>query len=456
MPAEEIDKKLQSIDTPETDSKFFDIDFDGIVSLKPEYRGHPSSTTYPYAVSDNGINVDGSKINELPEKIIIPNVIDGTAVAGFQEGMFRNNEKIKEITIPDAVKEIPSNFCQNACFLVKVNGTEHITKVAKNSFAYTRIKKLSFPDLKEMADVAFGACCYLYSIDIGDYVTEIPKQAFQQCISLSLVSGGDKVTKIGENAFYLTYNLKNLPLLSNVTSIGKNAFYRSRIQFDWSTIQGQCTFETNATPVMDNTTDFWTGVNYTPCENRLVTVMSQSNDEWKDLYFGESGEIYYNGCAIFGIIHIHSAFTGKKYAHPDEFTEEVRAIDPSFVTDPSKHPRWFNNSVSLFQALGYKTTVYSLDSETTTITKEHYQSICNALAKGDYVYMEVSTPNDVDGGHIMVLYGINSIGEMLVLDSQSMFEKYRATGIIDDTQKYRIPLQNITGPHCSFIIVEKQ
>lgn len=432
----------------ETDAKFFDIDYDGIVSLKAEYRGHPTATTYPYAVSDNGVGVDGSKIDELPEKIVIPNVIDGTAVAGFQAGMFHCNEKVKDITIPEGVEELPTYFCRDAYNLKTANGTEGITKVGQSAFAYTRIEKLLFPNLEELANGAFAACNYLYSIDIGDKITEIPAQGFQQCLLLSRVKGGNKVTKLGNQAFYYTANLKNLPLLTQVTSIGTNAFYRSRIQFDWDSIKGQCTFSDKATPVMDNNTDYWTGVEYTPCENRIVTVMSQKNAEWKDVEFGETGYTYYNGCAVFSILHIHSAFTGKVYNHPDEFAEEVRAINPKYVT--TNHPRDFDDAVSLLADLGYKVTPYVNDD-----SRESYQAICNALAKGAYVYVNVSTANDVNGGHAVVLYGMNSIGEVLVLDPDCMYERYRATGITDDTQKYRIPFPNITGPMRDVIIVEK-
>lgn len=428
--------------------KYFDIDYDGIVSLKPEYRGHPAKDTYPYAISENGVGVDGSKIDELPEKIVIPNVIEGTAVTGFQAGIFYGNEKVKELTIPDVVEELPECFCRDAINLKTVNGTENIIKVTGHSFAYTRVEKLLFPNLKEMASMAFGACNYLYSIDIGNNITEIPAQAFQQCCKLSLVKGGGKVTKIGDKAFYITVNLKNLPFLSKVTSIGVSAFYKSRIQFDWDSIKGQCTFGNGATPVMDNTTDYWTGVEYTPCKNRIVTVMSQKNEAWKDEIFGETGRTYYNGCAVFSVLHIHSALSGKVYTHPDEFAEEVRAINPKYVT--TNHPREFENAVSLLQDLGYKTTVYKDDN-----SQESYQAICEALARGAYVYTNVSTANDVHGGHAVALYGMNGNGEVLVVDPDSMYEKYRATGVTDDVQKYRIPLQNLTGPGRDSIIVEK-
>lgn len=439
----------EDLEPATAEEKYFDIDYDGIVSLKAAYRGHPAKTTYPYAISDNGVGVDGSLIHELPEKIVIPDVINGTAVSGFQSGMFYRNERVKEITIPDAVEKLPEYFCREAVNLKAIHNTEHITKLGTMFMAYTRVKKAMFPNLKEVANTAFGAASFLCSVDIGNNITEIPTQMFQQCPKLSLVNGGGKVTTIGDKAFHTTENLKNLPFLSQVTSIGASAFFQSRIQFDWSSIEGKCTFGKYATPVIDNTTDYWSGVEYEPCTNRLVTIMSQSNALWKAETFGDSGITYNEGCAVFCCLHIHSALSGKAYNHPDEFAEELRAIDPDLVTE-AKHPSVFTNVAPLFNALGYKTTVYQ-----DAITQETYQAICNALARGAYVYTQVSTANNENSGHTAVLYGINGIGEVLILNSSVTFEKFRATGITDEVHLSRMPYQNLSGPSSNIVIVEK-
>ena len=105
-----------------TDEKFFDIDYDGIVSLKAEYRGHPTASnigSYPYSESDMGADNDGSKIDELPEKIVIPEVINGRTVVGFQPGMFYANYRVKEIVFPISVTAIPEAFALEAKYLAE-------------------------------------------------------------------------------------------------------------------------------------------------------------------------------------------------------------------------------------------------------------------------------------------------------------------------------------------------
>ena len=408
-----------------TPDYYFSIDYDGVVSLKAEYQA------------------DGSNNAELPEIIVIPDVIDGTAVSGLQARMFQKNLRVKEITIPDGVTEIPERFCSGAKNLTAIHNTAQVTKLGMRVVLNTQIKKAIFPNLKEVApDGALAQATSLYFVDIGDNITEIPYGMFRACTRLSLVKGGGSVKTIGKEAFYLTHNLKNLPFLSQVTAIGARAFFRSRIQFDWSTIKGQCNFgEENdyATPVIDNTTDYWTGVKYTPCENRIVTTMSQSDSRWKNNYFGEYTSDYYHSCAVFAILHIHSALSGKLYSHPDEFAEDVRVIDASLLTK-DKNPTNFTNVAPFFTKLGYKTTVREAD-----ITQEIYQEICYALARGAYVYSQVSADNSADNGHAVAIYGINSNKEVLVLDSGTH-------GVLT----YRIPYQNLTGPSSNIVIVEKK
>lgn len=451
--------KEDMILTP-TDSKYFDIDYDGIICLKPEYRGHPANTTYPYAVSDNGINVDGSLINELPERIVIPDSIGKTAVSGFAAGMFSYNYRVKEIVLPDGVTELPESFCRYAINLKAIHNTESVTKVGKTFIAYTSVEKALFPNLTDVVAQSFGAAGYLKVVDIGNNITEIPKQCFLYARALSVVKGGAKVTKIGEQAFDRTVSLKNLLFLPQVTELSKKAFYLSRIQFDWSLLSGKCTFGDLSTPVIDNTVD-WSGITFTACEHTLNTLMSQSDPRWTNLPLGETGKTYNVGCATFCILHIHSALSGKTYSHPDEFVEEVKNTSFGVIKD-GNNPASNNKAIELLRALGYKVTPCKVDSngemvDNSARTKADYQALCDALARGAYVFAEVSNSSDVNDRHAVVLYGINEIGEVLIADSAYGSElSLGEPGINRNNFVYRMPYLNTTGPNSDFIIVEKQ
>lgn len=435
-----------------TDARYFDIDYDGVVCLKPEYRGHPTNTTYPYAVSDNGVGTDGSKIEELPEKIIIPEYIGDTPVSGFRAGMFHYNYRVKEIVLPDGVSELPDYFCRYAKNLKVMSNTAGVTKLGSNVLAYTSVKKALFPNLIEVSASALASCGYLKIADIGNKITEIPEKCFNQCFSLSVVKGGKSVTKIGKQAFHWTRSLKNLSFLSQVTEIGEKAFYFSRIQYDWSSLTGECTFGNLATPIIDNIIDYWSGVEFTPCENPLNTLMSQHDPVWSNSKIGETTKTYLYGCATFCILHIHSAFSGKTYSHPDEFVAELKSA--GYTLTDSTNPTDINKVCSVFETLGYKTTPY-IGTEKTTA--EMYKAMLDALARGAYIYTQCGTANSADSGHVIILYGVNSIGEVMIANSDyPPVYSFGESGVNKECFVYHMPYQNTTGPDSDFIIVEKQ
>ncbi|MBQ9095856.1 MAG: hypothetical protein IJY53_05935, partial [Akkermansia sp.] len=67
---------------PNRHAEYFTITEDGVLSLKPEYRGEPAKTTYPDAISDMGVGVAGSQNAELPEHLVIPEVVDIPGIIG--------------------------------------------------------------------------------------------------------------------------------------------------------------------------------------------------------------------------------------------------------------------------------------------------------------------------------------------------------------------------------------
>jgi hypothetical protein len=138
--------------------KFFDIDYDGKISLKPEYRGallESYASAYPLAVSDNGVNKDGSKISELPEYIIIPYMVDGENVTGLSTAAFCCNKRIKEVTLPTTVKHLPNGVFREATNLEFVRNTEQIETIGTGAFKFTKIKEVFFPNLTSLGKQTF-------------------------------------------------------------------------------------------------------------------------------------------------------------------------------------------------------------------------------------------------------------------------------------------------------------
>ena len=428
---EAIDEAIGGTDSPVIEpvdySVYFDIDYDGKISLKPEYRGdsvYGASNQYPFSISDNGSGVEGSKINELPEIIVIPKNVDGQEVTGFQNGIFCCNKRVKEITIPETIKKISAGFTREAIYFEKLINTEQIVEIGAGAFQLTRIREMICPQLTSLpkGNVFANASC-LIRVNLGT-ITAIPKSTFMYCENLTEVVA-DKVTSIGDSAFYATRRLKSLPFIANVTSIASAAFWSSRC--DLELLPDSCTFGAQASYKQFNSTDYWTGVAFTPCKNQLGSLFHQKDPRWVDKeikYTDKTGKTWEykdangnaltyggNGCAFITLAEIYSAFKGVKFESPEDFLpvlEEAGALGIDFRNDR-------NNWCQIANKLGFETEYL------TSMTATNLKKLYDALASGALLYKSVAgkvgEETSADGGHATLAYGINTNGEMLCSDS---------------------------------------
>ena len=400
------------------DSVYFDIDYDGVVSLKPEYRGNPQNNNYPNSVSDNGVGVDGSKINELPEVLIIPDVINNIAVSALCEGMFRSNLRVKSITIPIGVTTIPKGFVDLAANLAEVKGTENIEVINQAAFQKCGIEKAIFPNLKafEGGGGHFNGAANLVIVDIGNTIKALPPSCFYGCERLSLICGGASVTQIGQKAFFATRSLKNLPFVSNATSIQNEAFVLSRVTNigtkynDWWDFEEKLpsAFKTDATPAIFNKNKWWEGCTYTVCEQQLGTTFHQKDPRFKDDVLPNSVDKWEDGCVEISAVHIYSALMGVEFDSPNDFIDLLRDKTDEFGSlivplDNDGDYSW-NDMARWLTALG-------LECEVLSCSNTNLQKVYDDLADGAMVI------SSINPGHAGVLYGIAPNGEVLVLDS---------------------------------------
>ncbi len=405
-------------------SMYFDIDIDGLVSLKPKYRGATNPTyvsPYPASESDRGAGNEGSEIHELPERLVIPNNVDGEMVTGFQKGAFCCNHRIKEVVLPSGVKDISNGLFREAIHLEKVENTEQIESIGNGGLQNTRIEEIHFPNLITMGNNAFSNCSCLRLIDIGK-VTSIGNKVFVECDNLAVVLGGENVRTIGVQAFRATRRLKSLSFLPNVTKIDGYAFYSSRCDFEEvypTLVQNGCNIGQDATYKQFNATEYWSGASFTACKNPLNTLFNQLDPRWADEQVGDlvkddGTPIKYgrNACAFFVLAEIYSAFENKPLASPQEFAQILE--QKSLLLNFMKKSNW----VAIAQGLGYETTVIY------PMTAQGMQTIYDALAEGALVYRSIATFDDtagatLNGGHAVLAYGVNSEGELLTANTTS-------------------------------------
>lgn len=401
-----------------TDEKYFDIDYDGVVSLQSDYQA------------------GGSKNAELPEVIVIPDVIGTTAVSALADSMFEKNTRIKSITIPSTVIAIPYKFASDAIHLEEINGTENIESIGRAAFQATRIKKALFPKLKQFDDGgAFNYCAQLTIADIGDNITTILGASFQFCERLSIVRGGAKVKQIDASAFRLTRNLKNLPLLSNDgISIGSKAFELSRVDDE----------------KVKPTDDWWSGCTYTPCVNPLGSTFSQYNPVWaNDQIRGSEDDTYSDGCTEISAAHIYSALSGIKFDSPKYFVEEIVGgigDDSLFV------PTGIENGkpAYIYADMGRWLTALGLDCDLRKnpgySSKDNLQDMYDALADGALIL------SGIHPGHSGVIYGVADNGELLTLDSNSYLYKLG----IYEAATFQQPIWSLVTKDVNFMIVRRR
>lgn len=390
---------------PDIHAEYFTITKDGVLSLKPEYRGASPFTTYLDSISDMGSGVAGSKNVELPKFLVIPEIVDDIAVDSLADGIFCNNDMIEQAVLPATITTIPLMAFAACNQLKHLHNTDFITDIEDGALQTTILRKISFPKLKTMGASAFNGCDKLIYADIGE-VESIPDRAFFRCDSLNTVKARGVVTSVGTLSFQHTPKLNKADFLKNVTNIGKLAFLGSDIEYPWDTLTG-CTFGANATSLQFNPTDFWSACSFTPCENPVPTHLSQNDPLWMSKTIGGSTKKYVAGCALFATMHMYSGMTGTKFDSPEEFVELVRSVNPSLIDSYSGTSK---RCCQILKALGLNAQHYDECDQTAL------QALYDALAAGGYAFHIVPDGTGI-GGHAIMSCGITSDGELIFVDS---------------------------------------
>ena len=121
----------------------------------------------------------------------------------YAHHLFINNEKVKELIIPNSVTII-----KNGAFA----GCDDLTSVTIPS------------SVTVIGEYVFEFCSSLTSVTIGNSVTSIGGYAFSGCSSLTSVTIGNSVTSIGDYAFCGCESLLSIIIPNSVTSIGNSTF----------------------------------------------------------------------------------------------------------------------------------------------------------------------------------------------------------------------------------------
>ena len=115
--------------------------------------------------------------------LVIPEKLDGMYVTGFQTGTFKNNTKLKSITLPARISQIPPSCFQGCSKLQTVKFTEPSS-------------------VGEIREKAFYGCTALKSITLETSLRYIGDSAFYNCTSLSRIyMKSYSLERVGKNIF---------------------------------------------------------------------------------------------------------------------------------------------------------------------------------------------------------------------------------------------------------------
>lgn len=182
--------------------------------------------TWTYNVSDGEATI--TSVSPKNGNVKIPAKIgdDNYPVTSIGDRAFHNCPGLKNLIIPDTVKNIgveAFDWCRD---LISVKIGNSVTNISRGAFVNcSSLASITIPDSVITVDGGvFDACGQLSSVTIGNGVKNIGRDAFSALDNLASVSIGNGVITIGANAFYNCRKLMNLKIGTNVVSIGENAF----------------------------------------------------------------------------------------------------------------------------------------------------------------------------------------------------------------------------------------
>ena len=156
------------------------------------YAGSSSGSSYGdgggevYTIFDYTLNEDNqatiTKYRGTAVNVFVPETLDGYAVVGIGDNAFKDNKRIKSVSIADSVETIGYSAFQGC----------------------TALERVGFPENEKFVEIesyTFYGCARLGEVEIPDSVTEIGGCAFENCVGLANVKLSKRLEKMGSWAF---------------------------------------------------------------------------------------------------------------------------------------------------------------------------------------------------------------------------------------------------------------
>lgn len=155
--------------------------------------------------------------------------INGTSysVTKVAVGAFKENKKLKKVTLPNSISTISGYVFYNCTSLTTINLPSKLVEFS-GSGAFqgcTSLTSIKIPSgVKYLPTELFDGCKKLKKVELPKKIS-IGDMVFSGCNALTTITNFDKVADIGSETFSSCKKLPSSLTFSNITGIGNGAFY---------------------------------------------------------------------------------------------------------------------------------------------------------------------------------------------------------------------------------------
>lgn len=144
--------------------------------------------------------------------------------------IWRGCSKLLSITVPEGMTVLPAYAFWNCASLQTINLPSTLEVIGDSAFGYTKIKQIALPDgLKNIGNKAFENCSDLESIEFPEGLERIGHWAFVSCKSLTHIELPDGLTTMGYRVFIWCSNLESTTIPKNWTTIEESRWHGGHI-----------------------------------------------------------------------------------------------------------------------------------------------------------------------------------------------------------------------------------
>lgn len=162
------------------------------------------------------------------ETATIPKSYKNKPVISLRGNTFSNMPFLKEVNLPDTIKEIRGQAFKNDESIKHIKLPKKLEYLGGGAFYNcTSLEDISLPDtLTYMGGETFYNATELTTVKLSNNLSEIRGNTFEECSSLKEITIPDKVKRIGGHAFYGDNSLEKVNLTENskLKEIGSSAF----------------------------------------------------------------------------------------------------------------------------------------------------------------------------------------------------------------------------------------